>query len=136
VKTASNRPASGTGRRIGRRVDLRLLKHQFGMRHEGEHVGEVEQEVQVAAADAAATRAMRIAMRTLTTSTARRLDVRLMSPSTLPIVKPALRTVRPLREEIVSPAEAHARRGAPTPQALYLQLLERPRGCASAGSPG
>ena len=44
------------------------------------------------------------------------------SPATLPIAGPMLLGIKPLREEVLTPAESFRRHGVPTPQELYEEL--------------
>lgn len=48
--------------------------------------------------------------------------VGLVSPSTVPIVGPAILGVKPLSTEIVTPEESYRRHGVPTPAELYAEL--------------
>jgi uncharacterized protein (DUF2236 family) len=46
----------------------------------------------------------------------------ILSPSTVPIAAPMLLGVKPLSDEILTPAESFRRHGVPTPAELYAQL--------------
>jgi uncharacterized protein (DUF2236 family) len=50
------------------------------------------------------------------------LVLALLSPATVPIAGPMLLGVKPLREEVLTPAESFSRHGVPTPAELYAQL--------------
>ena len=69
--------------------------------------------------DGAIVPVMRIAFRVGAASTGLQLRIlKLISPGTVPIAGPMLRGIKPAREETVSPAEAFARHGVPTPAQL------------------
>jgi uncharacterized protein (DUF2236 family) len=49
----------------------------------------------------------------------------LISPQTRPVVEPVFRGVRPLREEILTPAQARERHESPRPVDLWAEIRER-----------
>ena len=50
------------------------------------------------------------------------MALKLISPSTVPVVAPALRGIAPRRAEVLTPADAFSRHLTPTPAELYAQL--------------
>jgi uncharacterized protein (DUF2236 family) len=85
------------------------------------------------AVDAAIRPWMRTQFRIVASSTRLQLAaLGLISPQTRPVVEPVLRGTRPQRPEVVTPAEARNRYGAPTPLELYAELRDRDRALASA----
>jgi hypothetical protein len=50
------------------------------------------------------------------------MTIGILSPGATPVVAPTLLGVKPRSDEVLSPAEAFARRGVPTPAELYAQL--------------
>ncbi|WP_354698490.1 hypothetical protein DSM112329_04172 [Paraconexibacter sp. AEG42_29] len=48
--------------------------------------------------------------------------VGIVSPSTVPVVGPTLLGIKPLSDEVLSPAESFRRHGVPTPAELYAEL--------------
>lgn len=89
---------------------------------------------QPAAVDAAIVPFMRAQFRATAMSTqAQLLALRLLSPSTRPVVEPVLRGVRPRREETLTPAQARERYGSVTPVELYAQVSAR--AAAREGAP-
>lgn len=76
--------------------------------------------------DAAIVPLMRAQFRVAAASTNLQLAaLGMISPLTRPVVEPVLREIPPLREEVLTPAEAFERHSAPRPSEVYAELLER-----------
>jgi uncharacterized protein (DUF2236 family) len=81
---------------------------------------------QSAAVDAVVVPLMRAQFRVAAASTRMQLaGLGLISPLTRPVVEPVLREVPPLRDEVLTPAEARERHGGLPPIEIYAQLRER-----------
>lgn len=85
--------------------------------------------------DAVVIAVMRVAYRTLFRSPASQVAlVGMLSPGTLPVVAPVLLGIPPVQPVTVTPAEAWARAGLPTPRERYVrQAAAADRGTGPAG---
>jgi uncharacterized protein (DUF2236 family) len=78
------------------------------------------------AVDAAIVPFMRAQFRLADASTSLKLlNLGILSPSTRPVVEPVFRGIKPLREEVLTPAEARERHGAIKPLDYYAQWREQ-----------